>query len=687
MKKKIFILIPILISVFFVSIASAVLLGNDVEVAEETELIYYLTITYDGVDKNGVESSNTQTSQIVSGYINVEDKLPEGLTFVGFQETEDGSIGAVSRSDGTPCSGYVVDGVDGLKYDEETRLVTFDVHQLQGGCQLTVAIKTMTPTIDNLDTPTIEVRRDFYNVATAKEGPQVVLSNMVHAWMGKENVVLYNVKYEYSGDIPENVSSLPSGMKYPAGAVINVEKDAIAQGYIFSGWSIKSGGISIVNGKITMPSNDVVLTGSFKKITELEPDDPNIPPESIKYNVSYQITSTENPEGYVLPKSKDYYANDTVNIDRLEKGTVYNGYRFSGWSISNSNVEINKESFKMPTQDVVITGSWELVKYKVEYRFMGDILPPNSDSLLPATKYYRPGYTVELVDISDVGSYIFLGWYTKQTFKMPEKDLIIYGEWKIEPGLFRPTITKEIVNKQEYYSFGDVVTYKITVTAPNNIDIYDIYVQENNEKAIFIESSDGSYELMADTIVYIDSLKAGESVILEAQYIASIDDNGEVINEVEIVGALANNNYELDTSIEYKDSDVFIIDSQLEVCNIISGDYDNRILQYHITGVTTDNEAYDTWIVLGNQECQSIYLEPGEYNILEIVPQDYNLSSVTGSIIENNTSFSTGLGEYHKVTFYNDYEKKGFYHSFGRVVNIIKYEFASDVPSEEGDPA
>ena len=45
-------------------------------------------------------------SKISSGVISVEDKLPEGLEFIGFVTTKDGSIGAVKRNDDSVlCTG------------------------------------------------------------------------------------------------------------------------------------------------------------------------------------------------------------------------------------------------------------------------------------------------------------------------------------------------------------------------------------------------------------------------------------------------------------------------------------------------------------------------------------------------------------------------------------------------------
>ena len=93
----------------FIGKSFATLLDNDVEVKENSDLTYYLNVSYDGVDKNGTQSDTTTVSEIKSGTLFVEDKIPDGLEFTGFVTTAGGSIGAVKRSDATACSGKVID--------------------------------------------------------------------------------------------------------------------------------------------------------------------------------------------------------------------------------------------------------------------------------------------------------------------------------------------------------------------------------------------------------------------------------------------------------------------------------------------------------------------------------------------------------------------------------------------------
>ncbi len=645
----------------------AVLLENDVEVSENSELIYYLNISYDGVDKNGVQSDSTTVSEINSGVLKVEDKIPDGLEFTGFVTTDDGSIGAIKRSDGSSCLGKVIDDTNeasttegmwnvanteytyhGLHYDKTNRTVTFQVKNLKAGCELTVGIKTMTPTIDDPNTPEREIRRDFYNFATAKEKDLMVKSNTVHAFMGSEFETLYNVSYEYTGDVPTGAPTAPNTASYAEGTSVGVAPNVDVLGYTFSGWTTSNA--TITNGSFKMPSTNVVLTGSFTRIN------PN--------RVSYSLTGTT-PNGYVLPQEKEYFENDVVSLDSLKEGDVFNGYRFLGWTTSDVTVSSDRD-FVMPNSNVVLNGRFEEVTYKVSYKFYDGVLPPNADSYLPTTKEYKPGVTVTLEDVvSEPSGYKFLGWYKENSFEMPEEDVVIYGEWKQVSGTFEPTITKEVISTKNYYRLGDKVEFKITVTNTASFAIKDVIVKENNENTVF--KSGTNYSVESDHIAKIDTISAGASVELFATYTVLATDSGTITNEAEIKGALADNNYELKDK-DYKASDNFKIQSKLRICKTISGNYNENTFQFHITGNTNN---YDTWIVLNNNECETIFVDPSTYKINEIVPQEYSIKNVTGAITSNNSNLVIAEGTDYEITYTNEFVKKGFLHSFGRVVNKV----------------
>lgn len=658
-KKIIFFigfLIFVLLNGYFIKYTMSAILPNDVEVKPNTDLIYYLDVSYDGVDKMGNESSSTTISEIQSGYIYVEDKIPEGLTFNGFVTTEDGSIGAVKRSDGSACVGKVIDDTDGtetlnsyhgLHYDEETRTVSFKVKNLKAGCVLTVGIKTITPEIDDPDTTEIEKRRDFYNFAISKENALTVPSNTVHAWMGSESVKLYNVKYEYTGDVPTNAPTLPSDMKYASGNTVGVSTDILLEGYTFSGWSTTDA--TVTSSKFKMPEQDVVFTGSFTAAPS--------------YKVTYQINGTT-PSGYVIPSERNYYEASTVKVDNLKAGDVFNGYRFLGWSTTDINISTDND-FEMPNHDVVLIGEFEEVTYKVSYKFYDQILPPNSDSLLPEDSYYKPGETVKLEEVSDVSGYKFLGWYKEDNFTMPEEDVVIYGEWKVQNGVFEPQITKEIIGEKEYYRPGDIVKYKIVVTNTASYPINNVIVKEENENAYFVEG-DG-YEIASTHIVNISLIEATSSATIYAEYKVTATDKGTIKNVASIIGGLAENYYELNTEKEYKATASFKVQSQIKICKTIKESSEN-IFQFKVSG--TDND-YETWLSIEGNECNYVYVSPGTYNVFEVIPQEFSLTNVSGAISENNKTFTIEYEKDYEISFTNEFKKKGFLHSFGRVENKI----------------
>ena len=557
-KKKLIIGLIVLavVAVIIAIVASlsfAAPLENDVKVEEDSELTYYIDVIYDGKDGEATTSSDTATAQVYSDYIYVEDKIPDGLTFKGFVQSDDGeTIGAVKRSDGTFCAGYVEDGMSGLQYNEATRTVSFRVKNLQAGCKITVGIITQTPTL-----PTGINRMDFYNTAYGREGSTSINSNTVHVFMGRDNVTPYQVVYQYEGDVPEGAPDVPLTTTYVAGSTVGVSQDVTVEGYDFSGWSTTD--VSVSNGSFTMPSKNVTFVGSFT------------PKESEEtYEVSYSISGSM-PDGYMPPRDKDYPVGSDVKLDSLKVGDVINGYRFLGWA--TNDVELPAMStdastiFTMPNNNVQLVGQFERISYKVTYQFQGSVVPPNASSLLPAEQSYYPGDTVTTAAYPEASGYRFLGWYYADEFTMPEEDVVIYGEWMVETGTFSPTITKSITNKQDSYSAGEIVTFDITVTNTADFVITDVILEEQTDGCKFV--SGDSYTVRNDKYASIASIPAHGSVTVHAQYEAGDDAVKTITNVVELTGALASNNYSLDISQDYTaEVDFVVANISLEITKI-----------------------------------------------------------------------------------------------------------------------
>lgn len=519
------ILIPLIIILFGRSFAAT--LDNDARVAPNSDLTYYIDVIYDGTDAKAVTSSDTATADVHSDYIYVEDKIPDGLIFKEFVSTEDGTIGAVKRSDGTSCPGSVVGDFAGLVYNESTRTVSFKVKNLQAGCKLTVGIVTTTPALTGK-------RMDFYNTAFARENDFSTKSNTVHAFMGDEEATLYSVTYKYTGTVPDNVPDAPAVSSYNEGATVGVEAEPNVSNYTFSGWS--STDVTVTNGSFTMPAKNVTFTGSFT--------------EKTTYNVIYSITG-DAPDGFVVPSTKSYSYGSDVKLDSLKAGDVISGYRFLGWTVP-STVTVNDEGiFQMPNTNITITGSFEKIKYTVSYQFQGSVMPDNASSLLPATVSYEPGETVTVADDPVATGYKFLGWYKSKTFVMPEEDVVITGEWMLFSGYFAPSISIDIVNKKDTYQNGDIVNFNIVVTNTASFTIKDVMVQEKLDGATFV-SNGTSYTVMNDSFVKLDTLASGASVTISAKYVVSNDIVNDYVNVVELTGALADSGYYLDMTKDYK---------------------------------------------------------------------------------------------------------------------------------------
>ena len=538
----------IVIAFCFSSQISAETIENGTEVRQNTELTYYLTAHYDGVDRNGVESDDTTMASLHSGFIEVTDTLPDGLDFVGFVTTENGMIGAVSRSDETvSCSGIVIDDTmeasvtegtwngneteytyHGLHYDATTRTVSFRVKNLRAGCDLTVGIVTRTPVLGSAK------RKDFYNTAYIREGLRSEASNTVHTYMGSESETLYRVSYSYTGTVPDNAPEPPAYGDYASDTTVSVATSPSVRGYEFSGWTTVNATMS--GNTFTMPTNSVNLTGFFTPTSEVE------------YEVSY-IVNGDAPASFTLPRQKSYYADDGVEVSLPNIGDEIDGYIFEGWTSTDANIT-GQILFEMPEHDVEIVGSFRKKTYKLSYNFSSrGSLPANADELLPSEQYYPEGATVTLADNPSVEGYRFLGWYAEDTFTMPGNDVVIQGEWIQQNGVFEPEISMVISNPKTKYRIDNVVRFEISVTNTASYTIKNVQVLEEVEGVVF-ETGDG-YQVLSDRFAQIPTITAGNTVTLYAEYSILEDVTAYHTNTVRIAGAIADNDYYLDTTNDY----------------------------------------------------------------------------------------------------------------------------------------
>ena len=467
--------------------------------------------------------------------------------------------------------------------------------------------------------------------------------------MGKEDIPLKAVRYKYIGEVPSNAPAVPSSAQYAEGTKVGVAPNIEIEGYTFSGWQTSN--VSVSNGSFTMPNTDVEFTGTFTK--------KEIPKSSVEYRIEGEM-----PNSYMLPLKKEYAIGSDVKVDVLKAGDVLNGYRFLGWT-SNQVTVSTEGDFVMPSTPVVFVGKFESITYQVSYAFYDTVLPDNANKLLPNSSRYHPGDTVTLAPNPTAEGYEFLGWNRETTFTMPEENIIVYGEWKKKTGTFAPTITKENIGSNTHYMPGDKVPFKITVTNTSNFPIKNVLVKEENDPAFFTINS--NYTIVSDHIANIDEIPALGKVELFAYYKVQIADTGTIENVVSIKGALADNHYELEDK-EYVAQASLKVQSKLKICKEVTGVSLPNTFQFHIT-----REGYDSWITLEKDECRTIYLEPGNYKIQEVVPQEYQIHQIRGDITMNNSILNVEDGKDYNITYINEFKKKGFLHSFGRVENHLMW--------------
>jgi hypothetical protein len=398
--------------------------------------------------------------------------------------------------------------------------------------------------------------------------------------MGEENVARYKVYYHYdttAGDPPANAPEVPEMAEYTKNASVVVEPDLVLEGYDFSGWS--ASGITPVNNQFNMPTQEVHFYGYFT---------PKSNPTT--YNVVYEVRTLDEtndplPSWAIAPRTHAYEEGDEVTVDSTEEG-IYDGYEFSGWlkrtdgAATNNFNELSPAGtgFVMPDSNVYIYGYYSRKSYTVTYQFEGSILPPAAETLLPEQETHYPGETVTTAANPTASGYRFLGWYKGATFKMPEENI---DDRQLDD------------QGRPLYIAEDIVNFKVTLCNTADYEIHDVIIQEQLDRAKFTtvgatllasgsnEASALSVTLPADSIIKINSIPAHRCGAVYSSYEINTVNEQIVTNTVEMIGALADNNYNLDTSHAYTASADF------------------HIQQYIDPGVPTGAEHKNLFIFIG----------------------------------------------------------------------------------------
>ena len=80
----------------------------------------------------------------------------------------------------------------------------------------------------------------------------------------------FEVKYQYDGEVPANAPAAPGSQKATCNDQVIVKATPSLDGYTFTGWTVKEPeGLTVTDGKFTMPAKDVTFTGTWTKRTDL----------------------------------------------------------------------------------------------------------------------------------------------------------------------------------------------------------------------------------------------------------------------------------------------------------------------------------------------------------------------------------------------------------------------------------
>ncbi|MBQ7742049.1 MAG: InlB B-repeat-containing protein [Bacteroidaceae bacterium] len=257
---------------------------------------------------------------------------------------------------------------------------------------------------------------EFVDHSNANEGNKCTSANCITAesrgWILQHND---GTGWKQTNGCPHyfNLTYKVDGEEYKVlsmqeGASITPIAAPTKKGYTFSGWK---------NVPTTMPGKDVVVTGTFTVN---------------KYTLTYVVDGEE-----YTSQTLDYGATITAPETPTKRG-----YTFSGWEGVPAT---------MPSNNVVVTGTFTINKYKLTYVVDGEVY-----------QTYDITFGEPINPIDDPApreGYSFSGWSNLPKY-MPYRDFTISGWYIVK----QYTITY-IVDGEEYTS--ETLDYGATIIAPD----------------------------------------------------------------------------------------------------------------------------------------------------------------------------------------------------------------------------
>ena len=253
------------------------------------------------------------------------------------------------------CPGWHVDGVVYTKgTDEQFRTLTYymndgtetapESHLFAYGAVATVKAG---PTREGYDFTGWNTQADGKGTPYAADATITMTEdvNLYAQWKLKDtdpDPATYTVTYKYEGSVPSGYTAPVDNNKYAKGDTVTVSAEpTIPANYTFSGW--KADGITITDGKFTMPEGNVTLTGTWTYTDPGSNPGPSYDYYRVTVNYLDRADGSKIAESYVSPSRVEGSRYDVSEYDAIAiEGYTYDateGDAVSG--ILNGNKTVN----------------------------------------------------------------------------------------------------------------------------------------------------------------------------------------------------------------------------------------------------------------------------------------------------------------------------------------------------------
>ena len=353
----------------------------------------YKTITYDYGATITPEAEPTKEGNTFSGWSDVPATMPaKDVTVTGtftinkykLTYMVDGTVyksyeleyGASITPEAEPTKeGYTFSGWSDIPATMPAKDVTVNGTFSKGSYKLTYMVdgntyKTVSYDYGATITPEAAPTKEGYTFSGWSGVPATMPAKDVTI-TGTFSINKYKLTYMVDGTVYKSYE-----VEY--GSVIIPEAEPTKEGHTFSGWS---------DIPETMPAKDVTVNGTFSKGS---------------YKLTYMV------DGNVY-KTITYDYGTTITP---EAAPTKEGYTFSGWSGVPAT---------MPANDVTVTGTFTINKYKLTYMVDGEVYKTYEimygSTLIPEAEPAKEGYT-------------FSGW-SEIPETMPAKDVTVTGTFSV----------------------------------------------------------------------------------------------------------------------------------------------------------------------------------------------------------------------------------------------------------------